>query len=177
MWTPSEAPTATLGRCHMPRESAVQNPAACFSNRGCSCFVSMNRGCIAQVKGDSGLMRTVRFEHDRWTCDCPALGYCSHAIAVASSVVVNRTAGAWIDTDSLVTTGAVVVSPSLLDTGGPDGASQKIPPATRRGRGQTPWVLWTQAERSAKKTRASDVVTPRCSHTKAVMLVTLEPVR
>jgi hypothetical protein len=55
------------------------------------------RGCVALVRGDSGLMRTVRFEHDRWTCDCPALGYCSHAISVARVVVVNRAVGTGTD--------------------------------------------------------------------------------
>jgi uncharacterized Zn finger protein len=45
-------------------------------------------GCLALVRGDSGLMRTVRFEVGAWTCDCPAIGYCSHAISVARVVVV-----------------------------------------------------------------------------------------
>jgi uncharacterized Zn finger protein len=45
-------------------------------------------GCLALVRGDSGEIRTVRFERGAWTCDCPALGYCSHAMACALVVVV-----------------------------------------------------------------------------------------
>jgi uncharacterized Zn finger protein len=45
-------------------------------------------GCLALVRGDSGEIRTVRFERGVWTCDCPALGYCSHAMACALVVVV-----------------------------------------------------------------------------------------
>jgi hypothetical protein len=47
-------------------------------------------------------MRTVRFEHDRWTCDCPVVGYCSHAISVARVVVVNQAAGTWTDVAGLM---------------------------------------------------------------------------
>jgi uncharacterized Zn finger protein len=45
------------------------------------------RGCLALVRGDSGQIRRVRYEK-AWTCDCPALGYCSHAMATALVVVV-----------------------------------------------------------------------------------------
>ena len=45
-------------------------------------------GCLALVRGDSGEIRTVRFERGAWTCDCPAIGYCSHAMACALVVVV-----------------------------------------------------------------------------------------
>jgi hypothetical protein len=44
-------------------------------------------GCLALVRGDPGEIRTVRFDR-AWTCDCPALSYCSHAMACALVVVV-----------------------------------------------------------------------------------------
>jgi uncharacterized Zn finger protein len=46
------------------------------------------QGCLALVRGDSGEIRSVRFERGAWTCDCPAPGYCSHAMACALVVVV-----------------------------------------------------------------------------------------
>jgi hypothetical protein len=50
---------------------------------------------LARVVGDHGIYTV---EHDRrWSCDCPSLSYCSHAIAVARVVVVNRAAGTWIE--------------------------------------------------------------------------------
>jgi len=35
----------------------------------------------AEVRGD-GRIYTVRFDNGRWTCDCPALGRCSHEYAL-----------------------------------------------------------------------------------------------
>lgn len=45
------------------------------------------RGVLASVRGDSGAIRTVLYEHG-WTCDCEYRGRCSHILAVASVVVV-----------------------------------------------------------------------------------------
>ena len=46
---------------------------------------------LAEVVGDHG---THTVEHDgRWTCDCPALTYCSHAIATARVFPVARQYG------------------------------------------------------------------------------------
>lgn len=56
---------------------------------GCIEIVRLDEhGCLALVRGDSGEIRTVRFERGAWFCDCPALSYCSHAMACALVVVV-----------------------------------------------------------------------------------------
>jgi hypothetical protein len=43
--------------------------------------------CTASVKGDTAT-HEVTFDGDRWSCDCAAVGPCSHALAVARVVVV-----------------------------------------------------------------------------------------
>lgn len=47
-----------------------------------------DRGVLASVRGDSGAIRTVVYEHGQWSCDCEARGRCSHILATASVVVV-----------------------------------------------------------------------------------------
>jgi uncharacterized Zn finger protein len=42
-------------------------------------------GVAAVVKGDTGI-RTVTYRAGGWFCDCPALGMCSHGLAVAAVV-------------------------------------------------------------------------------------------
>ena len=44
--------------------------------------------CTASVKGDTAT-HAVTFDGDRWTCDCAAVGPCSHALAVARVVAVH----------------------------------------------------------------------------------------
>jgi uncharacterized Zn finger protein len=50
----------------------------------------------AAVKGDSGELHRVTYARGRWTCDCPALGPCSHAMAAALVTVV-PSAGRWAE--------------------------------------------------------------------------------
>lgn len=47
------------------------------------------RGVLADVRGDSGEIRTVTYEHGLWACDCPARRSCAHVLAVQQVVVVN----------------------------------------------------------------------------------------
>ena len=49
------------------------------------------RGAFALVKGDTSMHR-VTFDGSAWSCDCAALGPCSHGIACARVVAVP---GAW----------------------------------------------------------------------------------
>lgn len=50
-----------------------------------------DRGVLAEVRGDSGSLRTVTFEIDRWFCDCPARGErCAHVRAVQLVTVPDR---------------------------------------------------------------------------------------
>jgi hypothetical protein len=44
--------------------------------------------CLATVKGDTAT-HAVTFDGDRWTCDCAAVGPCSHGLAVARVVAVH----------------------------------------------------------------------------------------
>ena len=47
------------------------------------------RGVLAFVKGDSGSLRTVRFDPGlEWQCSCPARGKCAHVRAVMHVVTV-----------------------------------------------------------------------------------------
>jgi hypothetical protein len=49
---------------------------------------------LAQVRGDSGELREVRWDPRRgWSGTCPAIGFCAHGHAVASVVVVPPAAG------------------------------------------------------------------------------------
>jgi hypothetical protein len=49
--------------------------------------VSQHR-CTASVKGDTAT-HAVTFDGDRWSCDCAAVGPCSHALALARVVAVH----------------------------------------------------------------------------------------
>jgi hypothetical protein len=77
-----------IGRCPTPRENARLKAARLLVSGRIEIVRLDEHGCLALVRGDSGEIRTVRFGRGAWTCDCPALGYCSHAIATASVVVV-----------------------------------------------------------------------------------------
>jgi uncharacterized Zn finger protein len=72
----------------MPRENARSKAGRLLTEGRIEIVRLDEHGCLALVRGDSGEIRTVRFERGAWTCDCPALGYCSHAIACALVVVV-----------------------------------------------------------------------------------------
>ena len=52
------------------------------------------QGVSALVRGDSGCLRRVSYENARWFCDCPALGPCSHIMAVEAVVLVADEIGA-----------------------------------------------------------------------------------
>lgn len=103
----------------MPRENA-KGKAGRLLLAGCVQVLRLDqRGCLAQVRGDTGFMRTVRFEHDRWTCDCPALSYCSHAIAVARVVVVKHGASSWTRCRAKATTVDHVLARAFGGTNAP----------------------------------------------------------
>jgi hypothetical protein len=53
-----------------------------------SVFEVTQHRCTASVKGDTAT-HAVRFDSDRWSCDCAAVGPCSHALAVARVVAVH----------------------------------------------------------------------------------------
>jgi uncharacterized Zn finger protein len=88
----------------VPRENAQAKATRLLTEARVSIVRVDDRGTLAFVKGDSGMMRRVTFDGAQWRCDCPALGYCSHGIAVARVVVVP---GAWISApDVLASAGA-----------------------------------------------------------------------
>lgn len=41
-----------------------------------------SRGVLADVRGDSGAVRTIVYERGSWSCSCPARSRCAHARAV-----------------------------------------------------------------------------------------------
>ena len=44
--------------------------------------------CSASVKGDTAT-HALTFDGDHWSCDCAAVGPCSHALVVAREVAVH----------------------------------------------------------------------------------------
>ena len=42
-----------------------------------------SQAVVADVRGDEGVLYIVTGDPERWTCTCPAVGRCSHALAVA----------------------------------------------------------------------------------------------
>ena len=50
-------------------------------------------GISALVRGDSGCLRAVHYGEGHWDCDCPAIGVCSHKIAVMAVTLVCDTPG------------------------------------------------------------------------------------
>jgi uncharacterized Zn finger protein len=67
----------------MPRENARSKAGRLLTEGRIEIVRLDEHGCLALVRGDSGEIRTVRFERGGWTCDCPALSCCSHAMACA----------------------------------------------------------------------------------------------
>ena len=63
---PRQAPTATLARWRMPRENA-KGKAGRLLLAGCVQVLRWTKGVAPPSQGDTGFMRTVRFEHDGWT--------------------------------------------------------------------------------------------------------------
>jgi len=58
---------------------------------------------LAVVRGDSGVLREVRWDPRRgWSCSCPSIGPCAHAMAAAAVCLVPGADGRWIDVDALL---------------------------------------------------------------------------
>jgi uncharacterized Zn finger protein len=72
----------------MPREDARTKARRLLVEGRIEIVRLDEHGCLALVRGDSSEIRTARFERGAWSCDCPALGYCSHAMACALVVAV-----------------------------------------------------------------------------------------
>jgi hypothetical protein len=67
------------------RENAHAKAARLLAGGAVSVREVSRHRCLAIVKGDTAT-HTVTFDGDRWTCDCAAIGPCSHALAVARVV-------------------------------------------------------------------------------------------
>jgi hypothetical protein len=84
----------------MPRENARARAARLLVERRVMILRVLPTAVLAQVRGDSGELREVRWDpRQGWSCSCPAIGFCAHGHAVASVVVVPPAAaqrlGAW----------------------------------------------------------------------------------
>ena len=77
----------------MPRESAFDKSRRLLASGAVSIVRCDRNGVAAVVKGDTGI-RTVQYRGDAWACDCPAIGMCSHGLAVAAVVAPP---GAWLE--------------------------------------------------------------------------------
>ena len=72
----------------MPRENAQTKAARLLVGGAVSVLEVSPHRCLATVHGDTAT-HAVTYDGDRWSCDCPALGPCSHALAVARVVAVH----------------------------------------------------------------------------------------
>jgi hypothetical protein len=72
----------------MTREGARTKAARLLVGGAVSILEVSQHRCTASVKGDTAT-HAVTFEGDRWSCDCAAVGPCSHALAVARVVAVH----------------------------------------------------------------------------------------
>jgi uncharacterized Zn finger protein len=73
----------------MPRENAKTRAVRLLTERRVMIHRVSTASVLAQVRGDSGELREVRWDPRRgWSCSCPAIGLCAHGHAVASVVVV-----------------------------------------------------------------------------------------
>ena len=81
----------------MPRENARARAIRFLAERRVMVLRVDTEGVLAHVRGDSGVIREVRWEPQRgWTCSCPAIGFCGHGHAVASVVLVPSDAERWV---------------------------------------------------------------------------------
>lgn len=69
------------------RESAAQKAIRLLAQGRVQVRRVDGRGVLAEVRGDSGALRTVTYESGLWSCDCPARRDCSHVRAVQQVVV------------------------------------------------------------------------------------------
>jgi uncharacterized Zn finger protein len=73
----------------MPREDARTRARRLLAERRVMIHRVSPTSVLAQVRGDSGELREVRWDPRRGcSCSCPAIGFCAHGHAVASVVVV-----------------------------------------------------------------------------------------
>jgi hypothetical protein len=54
---------------------------------------------LAAVRGDSGTLYETGFVRSRWRCSCPAVGPCSHLIAVQRVAMTPGSSIAIVDTE------------------------------------------------------------------------------
>jgi uncharacterized Zn finger protein len=71
----------------MPRENAFTKSRRLLAAAAVTVVRADSGGVVAFCKGDSGT-RLVTYERGAWHCDCPAIGPCSHGLAVAAVVLV-----------------------------------------------------------------------------------------
>ena len=76
----------------MPREDARTKATRLLEEGRVSILRVDRRGVLAVVRGDTAAFYRVEFDGARWSCSCPAVGPCSHAIAV-QRVTVSPGAG------------------------------------------------------------------------------------
>jgi hypothetical protein len=66
----------------MPRENAFAKGRRLLTEGRLIVRAAGPQGIRALCRGDSGEWYHAFFERDGWRCDCPALGRCSHLIAL-----------------------------------------------------------------------------------------------
>jgi hypothetical protein len=89
-----------------PREDAKTRAARLLAERRVMITAVRPGAVLAYVRGDSGELRTVRWDARRgFRCTCPAIGACAHGHAVASVVLV-RTEDGWRSAEDVVSTWA-----------------------------------------------------------------------
>ncbi|MDP9297633.1 MAG: hypothetical protein M3O98_03070 [Actinomycetota bacterium] len=80
----------------MPRENAAAKARRLLVEGRLAVLYVGDGEITVAVKGDSGEVHRVAYTRGRWTCDCPAIGACSHGIAAALVTVV-PSARRWCD--------------------------------------------------------------------------------
>ncbi len=87
----------------MPRENAKARAVRLLTERRVLITRVLPTSVAAFVRGDSGELRTVTSDPRRgFRCDCPAIGPCAHAHAVASVVLGGQTDGRWTDVEAVI---------------------------------------------------------------------------
>ena len=67
----------------MPRENAATKGLRYLTEARLIVRSVSSSAIVAQCRGDSGLIYELHADLGGWHCDCPALGRCSHLIALA----------------------------------------------------------------------------------------------
>lgn len=85
------------------RESAKARAVRFLAERRVLIVRVLPTSVLAYVRGDSGELRRVTWDpRHGFRCDCPAIGMCAHAHAVASVVLVGQADGRWTDVEAVI---------------------------------------------------------------------------